>query len=394
MKSKENNISNYMNRNFFISIKQVYKYLKREKENVFTRKLRKNNRTRSKVIKYKLKLASYKNKLLIKQVSLKEQKVILGNINILLEQGYSINESITYINITNKKYIYEQLLEGNLFSSILRDIGFDKNILLILEILESSGNICEGINRSHTLLTKKIENKSNILDKLKYPLLLLIFLIIALLFISTFLLPMFLKVYSNFNIQIEGTFLILIKVIINLPKILFIIFLILIIMLVYYKVQEDNDKLNIIFKNKIIQKQYYKNYNNIFLINLYSILQSGISLKEAFEILCTQEYNFFLRHESKKIYKQLCLGEDLWSVLQKRKIYNENTILAIKEGVESSTLLESLNNLILIEELKVKRKYEKLIMLIQPLIYLVFGLTIILLYMAIFIPMFKIMDAL
>ena len=128
-------------------------------------------------------------------------------------------------------------------------------------------------------------------------------------------------------------------------------------------------------------------------MNVHSLLQFGFKMDEIFLILSNQKYNYILKKEAEKIHKQLSQGEELHSILKQNKIYDKNVITAIQKGIESNTLSANLRNILLLQEAKKKEKFEKIVMLIQPLIYLLFGLTIVLLYMSIFIPMFKIMDA-
>ncbi len=342
-----------------------------------------------------LKTKSKINKILTKvhTKKLPEQEVLLKNLNMLMDRGYSINECVSLLGDENSKYILNNFLEGQQLSKSLAELGFDKDVLLIIEISEEGGRIEEGIKRSHQIIKQKISNKSKIYDKLKYPLLLSIILVFALLFISNFLIPMFMRVYSSFNIETDGFMQIFINTLIVLPKVVIIVIIISLIIALYLKAIEDSDRLKLLFKNKILQRQYLKLYNDIFVINIHSLLNFGVKLNEIFLILSQQDHNYYLKKQSQIIHNKLNEGEDLVNILEQQKIYDQKTINAIRSGLETNSLIEDLYSIILFTQVKKEQKMSKIIMLIQPIIYMFFGLVIVLLYMSIFIPMFKIMDS-
>lgn len=311
----------------------------------------------------------------------------------IINQGYSLNETIKLL-ATKKEFkiIFDELSLGESFTQTLKILKFDHDILLVIEISETSGELLLGINKALNIIEQKIKNKNEVGERLKYPIILGIILTGAIYFVSHFLLPMFINVYDNFGIEMSIKMLIFFKFLQLLPQMVISLIIILLIINFYIKLQESSDIFKLIMKNKLIKKQYYKMYNQIFLLNLYNLLDIGLKLDEIFLIFATQKYNYLLQVESKKIYQALLQGEELHKILKKRKIYNEALILAIKEGFKYNTLNSNLKNNLLVQELSIEKKTQKYLFLIQPLFYLFFGIIIIMLYACIFLPMFKIMD--
>ncbi len=342
----------------------------------------------------KKRLKKLKNKFLFsKKLNKNNQKQILNNLIILMEQGHSLNEALELlVNKYNLGILIDYLLEGNSLAESLELLNFDNDILLIIKISENSGTIKNGIKRATVILENKIKNKSKVLEKLKYPIILFFLLFLSILFISSFLLPMFLNVYENFGIEIEGGLKLFFDFLSVLPRIIILLALFLSILYIYYSIQSQSDKLKIVLKNKFISKKYYQLYNHLFLINFYFLLSIGMKLDEVFEVLQSQNYNYLLKTESKKIYKDLEKGKELTTILKKRKIYNKEIVNSIDDGIKKGTLIFNLKTTILIWEETNNKNFEKYVYLIQPLFYIFFGVVIILLYACIFIPMFKIMD--
>ncbi len=343
----------------------------------------------------KRKLKKLKIKIpLQKRLKIEEQKIILNNIYVIMKQGYSLNECIKLLSSKmNLEVVLNNLQNGEKFTKALKLLKFDNDVLLILQISEDSGQILDGIKKSINIIDQKMKIKNSIIERMKYPLILGVVLIVAIFFITKLLFPMFLNVYQNFGIEMNIGIKIFVLFLNLLPKIIIILIICLFFINFYMKLQEQSDILKIIMKNKFIKKQYYKMYNQVFLLNLSSLLELGFRLDEIFLIFSNQKYNYFLKIQSNKIYKKLLTGEEFPKILEQEKIYNKSIIIAIEEGLKYNTLVQNLRNEIIIKEVQTKKKTERYLFLIQPLFYLFFGIIIILLYACIFVPMFKIMES-
>ena len=122
------------------------------------------------------------------QNSHKFQLELLANLSLFLNRGYSLNEAMNLLKYRyNLENYISKLEEGYLLSEILKDNNFDPDILLVLEISEKSGNLKLGIEKSYYIIEQKQKNKNQIFELLKYPIMLGVILLIALVFVSSFL---------------------------------------------------------------------------------------------------------------------------------------------------------------------------------------------------------------
>lgn len=320
------------------------------------------------------------------------QLEFLENLKIFLNRGFSLNDTL---NLLKYRYNIEELIKdlenGNYLYETLEKLQFDKDVLLIVEIAETSGNLKTGITNSYKILKQKIENKQQLSKELKYPLLLIIIGIFAILFISTFLIPQFRSIYASFG-NLDPTINLIFTSIQYLPIVLFLLlFILLFLILLFTKMPEDK-QITVILKNKFLKKSFCKIYNYIFVINLVGLLKTGLKIDEIFLILSQQKYNLILQKESKKILKKLEAGYSLDLCLNKH-LYDKELIQLIKEGETFSNLLHNLDNYMIFLIQKNEKQKKNIFFLIQPIFYGLFGFLILILYGSIFVPMFKLMES-
>ncbi len=346
-----------------------------------------------KILIQKLKNFEIKVKL-NKKKDIKAQLELLENIDLFLQKGYSLSETI---NILYKKYklqkMREDLRQGVLFSDILQSYEFDYDILLIIQIAEQSGNLKSGVHNSTILLKNKIESKDQLMEVLKYPLLLALLLILALGFVSIFLIPQFESIYASFGIELN----ILVKsifLIINvLPILTIIIIFIAFLIYIYISTLDLKKRVSIYLKFDTIAKNYIKLFNQIFVINISNLLNMGMRLDEILEILSKQNYNLLIKEESLRIKNGLKQGMSFSECID-TELYHKELVLLIKEGEAQNSLLANLENYIIFAQKERENKTQKLLFLIQPVFYGIFGLLIVMLYISIFMPMYEMMESL
>lgn len=336
-------------------------------------------------LKKRIKLPNHK-------LTLKQQALVLENISLFLNRGYSLTDTLHLL-----KYRYhlssmiEELEEGELMSKILENHGFDKDTLLIVEISEQSGDLALGMSNAYKIIEQKIKNKEEIKKLLKYPILLCLITICALGFVSFFLIPQFEQIYSNFDMQNIQSIKFLFTFIRNLPLFGCIILIVIGFLVLRFLKKSELERMKFCLTHRLIKKSYLNLYNHIFTINIVNLLKVGLKIDEIFMILTKQNYNMLLKQESERILTQLEDGSQLYQCLD-QQYYLEELIMLIKEGETFSTLIHNLDNYVVYLNQKQEAKTQKMLFLIQPIFYGFFGILIVLLYATIFMPMFKMME--
>ncbi|MFV0246585.1 MAG: type II secretion system F family protein [Mycoplasmatales bacterium] len=341
-----------------------------------------------------MKLVLNKNlkKLFKSGQELNKQHEILSFIDKLLHQGYSINECINLLSFRyNLSSWKENFLEGNTFCNILIKEKYDNDVLLIIEVSEKSNNLKKGIHNSVNVLEQKINNRQQAFELIKYPILLFLVITISILFISGFLIPQFNAIFDQYSMSNNILITMLFKFITLIPFICIILAIIIIFFILKIIKMDQLTRKTFLLSNVFIKKHYITLYNYIFTINFSNLLSIGLRLDEVLNILKQQSYNYLLKEEAINIIKNMEQGKTLSESINK-KYYSKELIYLLEDGVQNNTLVHNLKSYSIFLSNINKKKTQKLLFLIQPIFYSIFGLIIILLYAAIFLPMFKMMD--
>ncbi len=336
------------------------------------------------------KFLSYKIK--PKSNNLKIQYEFIEGISQFLNQGYSLFETFKLLSSRYKlEHEFKMLNNGDYLSEILSAKGFDNDILLVIEIAEKSGFLKEGVQKGKVLLKHKIDNKNEILELIKYPLLLSVILIVSLIFLSSFLIPQFRNIYDSFDMELNTTTKLIFIVIENIPFLIILIIVVIISIILYIKNLKPSKRVEYLLKFKVSRGYYLSIHNQLFVINISNLLSMGLKLDEVLLILKNQTHNNLLCLEASRMLLELEKGED-FSKCVHTDMYFEELKLIINEGELNNSLEFNLKNYTnLIRENK-KNKMMKIMFLIQPIFYLIFGVLIVLLYGSIFLPMFQMME--
>lgn len=344
-----------------------------------------------------LKLYDFKKNdhvVLIKKQKLTQQYEVLENMDVFLTRSYSLTETLRLLEFRyDLSQCIEDISEGKYLSESLRKNKYDSDALLMIEIGETSGNLALGVKNATNLLEDKIKHKNQMLEILKYPLLLAVILIVALGFVGLFLIPQFKQIYISFNIDVGFMMSLVFYIIRFLPLLVLIILITILMMIIYIQTQNFETRMRYYFKNKFVALYYTRMYNQIFVINLVNLLKVGLKIDEVMVVLSNQKYNLLLSIEAKRILVSLNEGYDLSSAID-TIYYTEELKMLIREGETQSTLVHNLENYVIYLQKAQKSRAEKFVFLIQPIFYGIFGLLIIILYVSIFVPMFKMMDSL
>lgn len=329
-----------------------------------------------------------------KKTNLNNQLEILKNINVFINRGYSLNETLKLINFRyDLDEFISELEEGSQVSEIFKKLNYDSDILLIMEIAEASGDIKNGVMQSVEILEQKTKNQNDVFELIKYPILLGLIMSLALLFVGKFLIPQFKNIYVDFGMTLDGMISILFNFIEFFPYILIGVIFVILVGAIKFQKMSFEKKLKLMLKYRITRRYYLAIYNQIFVIHISNLLKVGLRIDEVFEVLQNQNHNKFLQKEASRIIIELKEGKSIHESLN-NKYYSDELVMLIKDGETFSTLIHNLENYCVYIQTKNEEKTKNLMFLIQPIFYGLFGILIIVMYASIFIPMFEMMDAL
>lgn len=335
-----------------------------------------------------------------------EKAEFLIRIGGLLEQGYTISESMELFLKYEKErikpllnYLLQNLKKGSTFSDALVVFQLPSNIISFVYFSEQYGNLAKGLVDGGQLLKKTEENKRKLQKLIKYPVLLIWMLLFFIIIMYQYVFPQFQVLFSSINADLPIVTKVLLLFIEKLSVyILVTIFLLVLLFFLYYVIFFR--KKNILIKAKIISKiplvgHYYQTMlTYFFATNLSCLIKSGMAIYGALTIFKEREKLGYISLEAKRLISKLEEGETLHDTLLTETLYLEGLAYIVEHGQSNGRLdqeLDYYSNWLLKE---FEEKLMKLMMMIQPVLFLVIGLIILLMFASLLLPIFSIMSGL
>lgn len=335
--------------------------------------------------------------------SIIEQALFLKCIGELLERGYSLSEAVQsssyYLPDNKHEDIHAcigSLKRGDSFFDSLITLKFNDQIISYVYFAEKHG----GFANSFQAASKMIMNRQQTVKKLKkifyYPLFLIFFTIILFFFVQQILLPQFTVLFQSMNVQqnIFMQFIIITGKI--MPVLLMVLAVFLLSILYYFKVfyqKKDNiTKCNLLVGIPFIGKFFSLFYSHIISLQLSYLLASGFSIYESLQLFQKNEHQGFFSEIGTEVISLLKLGDPLDQAFISISFLENEFLTIINHGqkngrLDQELLFFSTHCMNLLEE-KINTTLKK----IQPCLYSFVGILIISIYLAVLLPMFKLLD--
>lgn len=307
----------------------------------------------------------------------------LKELGYFLKSGYSLNEAIEFLkNDYNISCLCQNLNAGNSFAKSSSMLELGTEIKLLIMINEEQENLINGIKIGIELWDLNTKIKKELQEQLKYPLFLIIIVVIILFGINLLIVPQIIILYETFNLQFSISHLLVLNILKGLPWIG--IGLVGIIGIWFIA----KDKLNFEQKIKILTKLklgslYIEMYNQIFITYFVSMLKMNLSINTLLQILSNQNENQMLKSEAKRIRSLLNQGAMLNRTLEHR-FYSKRTINIFEVGLRNNNLIRYLEMELLQQKNRQQIRQKQVLFWIQPVIYIIVGLIIIIIYSLIF----------
>lgn len=329
----------------------------------------------------------------------------LTRIGSLLEQGYTISESIhlflKYENKKEKVILKEILYElefGHSFSDALVKLQIPKNIISFVYFAEHYGNLAQGLKDGGELLRKTEMNKKALQKIVKYPLFLLWILIIFLIVMYQYLFPQFQLLFANMNMQLPLITRVFLLIVNFSPFGLLILFFTLLLLLLYFlfhfQKRDELYKVTTISKIPVVGRAYRMVMTYFFAMNLSCLIKSGMSIYESLEVFKNHDRMGYFRLEANRAITMLERGETLDRTLLENPVFLGELAYVVDHGQSNGRLDIELFHYSqwLLDQIEAKMK--KLLVIIQPTLFFFIGIFILLMFAAILIPIFSLINGL
>ncbi|UXR46499.1 type II secretion system F family protein [Staphylococcus simulans] len=339
-----------------------------------------------------------------KQISDKDQLILLNRLKILLDHGFTLIESFEFLNMhidykdkETRHTIIKSLKDGKNCHFILSFLNYPQTIVTQIYFSEKFGRLSDSLTESYTFLKQKCESKQRLIKTIQYPVILTGVFMCMLFGINYFILPEFQQIYTTMDIQLSPLLKILNYTIQHFPHIILslIAFLSIIFLILFQYIRKlpIEKRIKFIIKLPFINT-YYKLFKTYQITNELSLFfRNGIVLQQISNIYTEQKVDLFLNYLGDFMIKNIEKGMRLPEILQAVGCFQEELIHFIEQGEKSGKIDIELSIYAQILLSQIERQMNKQIKFIQPVIFLLLGFLIISLYLVIMLPMFDMLQS-
>ncbi|ELC8460377.1 type II secretion system F family protein [Clostridium perfringens] len=338
------------------------------------------------------------------KVKLKDIAVFCRQFYVMLDSGLSIGKALNIlIEQCEKPKLREALIGVNgelkrgetLASSMRKRKDVFPNLLTsMIDAGERSGNLDIILKRMTEYYEKETKIRGKIKSAMIYPIVLGVVAIIAITFILTFVMPTFVQMFEENNVDLPMST----KMVLETSKVLgkygIIIFLILVTAIIllgkYLKSEEGQYKLSSInLKIPVIKKLTQKIIVSRFTRTMGIVSSSGMSLVTSIEIVASVVGNKIAENELLKVKEKVLKGEGLGDSIMNIKIFPPMLASMVKIGEEAGSLDSILDKTADFYDDELEREIKTATALIEPSMIVLMGIIIGFLLISILTPMFK-----
>jgi competence protein ComGB len=338
-----------------------------------------------------------------KKWSLEKQGMFLLRLGKLLDKGYSLAQAIEFLGIqqspTQREELQQCLLQlrsGVPLHEALQNIYFPQETIGYLFFAEQHGNLAQGLHQAGKMLLLKARYINRLKRLSSYPLFLLFFMLTMFILIQQILLPQFAHLSSSFYAEDSSFSSFFIHVVSLFPNLflsflLFVLFLV-ILYFIGFKRLHPATQMKWYLAIPFVRRFVVLYHSQLFAFQFSNLLNGGLSVYEALQVFEKQTNLPILQLEADRMKKQLAKGEKLESVIQSRKYYEKELSLVIRHGQSNGELAKELLHYSQFVFQRIEETLERWIRVIQPLLFSLIGLLVILMYLAILLPIFQVIN--
>lgn len=338
-----------------------------------------------------------------RKVKLKDIAVFCRQFYVMLDSGLSIGKALNILIEQGEKPKLKEALIGvngdlkrgeTLASSMRKRKDVFPNLLTsMIDAGERSGNLDIILKRMAEYYEKETKIRGKIKSAMIYPIVLGVVAIIAITFILTFVMPTFVQMFEENNVELPMST----KMVLGTSKMLgkygIIIFLILVTAIIllgkYLKSEEGQYKLSVInLKIPVIKKLTQKIIVSRFTRTMGIVSSSGMSLVSSLEIVASVVGNKIAEKELLKVKEKVLKGEGLGDSIMKIKIFPPMLASMVKVGEEAGSLDSILDKTADFYDDELEREIQTATALIEPIMIVIMGIIIGFLLISILTPMF------
>ena len=296
--------------------------------------------------------------------------------------------------------IARDIEEGSKLSDALSQFpkAFPSIYINSIRVGEVSGTLEDSLEQLAKFIEEDDRVKKQVKKALRYPMIVVAGLLIAFIIFTTFVIPNFIPIFelSGGELPLPTKILMGFYYLITDYGIYTLIVLATIFAGILswsktpkgrYKI--DSLKLKLPVMGPLIQKTNISRFSKLF----YTMNHTGIPIIKSFEIIRDALDNLIFKNEVEKVREKVMKGGDIASSLKQSPYFTNLLVTMISIGEKSGSLDEMLANVSTFYYTEVNETVDNMTAMIEPIVTVVLGITMLFLALAIFLPMWDMMSA-
>ncbi len=329
--------------------------------------------------------------------------VFLDRLSVLMQEGYTFHDGLVLLLPHHSKQYSEVLdqaekdLKAGLgVTDILRRLGFSSSFLLPIIIAEVNGKLAVALKGIADRMKRSEERKKRLRNLLLYPLVLFSFLALFLVFFRRYFLPNLQAMAMVRNDGADGFVSLLPLIVSKIPDVLIGFCLTLICIVIVgthiYRKLPPSSKIRFFTYIPIAGSTFSKWKTRDFSGEMGGLLQSGLSMQDALEVLVEQNADPILSEIATTIKGHVIHGESFDTAIRQTAVLRRELSDYAKHGADTGHLAKEL--LLFSENLHdmIEEELSKWIALLQPSLFAILAICILASYLALLLPVYSMFD--
>lgn len=331
-----------------------------------------------------------KNLFTDKKLKPQKQAEYLLVLSRLTMNGFSIKQAINCLKMLEDKndifdLIYQDLQMGEMIAHAMRHLKLPPVINNQLMIAQSNGGLQQTLFQSGMILQNKSRQKEKLMDLLAYPAFIMLFLVVMLVGMKVYIIP-------QMNLANDSDLInIFIMSIISLIVLTFVGITYFIYRL---KKMTEYQRATVLIKLPIIGKTYASFFQFIILQGLGMQVGSGMNLHDICSSSQLFEQGSIQCALSYKFSTGMGCGKNIYSLIENEPLLPNELKMILQSGGSTKEIGQ---DLILMSELKfeeTQRRLKKILNLVQPILFGVIAIVILVTYLIVLLPVYGMMKGL
>lgn len=354
---------------------------------------------------YIIELKQLKERFFLPKKIKREELIFFSRqISLLLRTGVTLVTSLDIIeeNVKSKSFkdfvkkLREYILGGESFSDSLshfKDI-IPEIFIQVVKVGEATGNLDSVLLRISDFFEKEEDLRRKIKNALIYPQIVISIVIIAVIFLLTFVVPIFANIYKGAGVKLPLPTRVLISIsnfLVNywwllIPLIIFIYLLI----KGYLNTESGRNYFDRIKFNlptvigKIIRESIFLRISH----TLETLIRSGLNLSDTFELLSKVSGNKIIEKSLRNVREKVIQGQSIARAMLNEGIYPSLFVRMVGIGETGGSLEEVLLELENYFEKELDNDIKRFIAMLEPSLTIILGIIVAFIAFSIYLPMF------